>query len=237
MWSSGIQSLRRNWHIGILGLLFTIGLVGVTAILAPAKYVATTQMVLLPPLSQNDNSLNGIVNPYLGIDGLDSMANVVSLAMTDNETTQAMRKAGVSQYTVAYESLSAGPVLMVQAQGSTPEEASNALAVIDAQVPLTVARLQREASITPSSFVNVEVIARPSAPARSGKTQLRAMGLALVVGLVLTFLAVSLVDGWRIRRMNAHSVDHTVRASDGTTEASRTALISQALDGDPARKS
>jgi hypothetical protein len=212
---AGLQSLRRNWHLAILGLLFTICLVVAAIILVPAKYVATTQMLLLPPLSQRDNSLNGIVNPYLGIDSLDSMANVVSLAMTDDETAQAMKKAGVSQYTVDYESLSAGPVLLVQAEDSSPKKASDALAVVTNQVPVTLARLQKEAFISPSAFVNVQVIARPSTPVKSGKTQLRAVGFALVTGLVLTFLAVSFVDGWRTRRLQAPAENHPLRESDG----------------------
>jgi hypothetical protein len=67
-------------------------------------------------------------------------------------------------------------------------------------VPLTLARLQEDAHVSPSAFITVDVIARPSAPVKSAKTQLRAIGLALVAGLVLTVLAIAFIDGWRIRR-------------------------------------
>lgn len=196
----GWQSLRRNWHVGIFGLIITIGLVVAAASLVPAKYVTTSQMVLIPPLSQPNANYNGVVNPYMGLDGLQSMANVVSSAMMDDETARALKKAGVSQYSVRYDSLSAGPILIVQATESSPKKASDALALLDKQVPLTVARLQDEASISANSFITAVVIARPSTPIRSGKTQLRAVALALVFGLVLTFLAISFIDAWRIRR-------------------------------------
>jgi len=136
----------------------------------------------------------------MGLAGLQSMADVVSRAMMDDETAQALKEAGVSQYSVQYDSLSAGPILIAQATGSSPEKASAALAVLDKQVPLTLARLQDGASISSSSFITVNVIARPGTPARSGKTQLRAAAVSLVVGLVLTLLAVSFIDAWRIRR-------------------------------------
>ncbi len=196
----GLQSLRRNWHIGIFGIFVTIGLLVAAARLVPAKYVATTQMVLVPPLSQRSTSYSGVVNPYMNLAGLQSMADVVSRAMMDDETAQALKKAGVSQYKVSYDALSAGPILIAEADASSPKKASDALAVLTRQVPLAVARLQGAAAISPRSFIHVAVIAGPSTPVKSSKTQLRAIAVSLVGGLVLTLLAVSFIDAWRIRR-------------------------------------
>jgi capsular polysaccharide biosynthesis protein len=194
------QSLRRNWLVAILGLLATVSLAVMTTKLVPAKYVATSQMVLLPPLSQPNASYNGVVNPYMGLAGLQSMADVVSSAMMDDDTAKVLVAGGVTQYSVQYDSLSAGPILIVQATASSPAKAGAALAALDHQVPLTVARLQDEASISPKAFITAQVIARPGTPVKSDKTQLRAAGLAFIVGLVLTLLAVSTIDAWRIRR-------------------------------------
>jgi hypothetical protein len=193
------QTLRRNWLVGIIGLLVTFGLVVAAAGLVSAKYVATSQMVLLPPLAPNEG-YNGVVNPYLGLEGLESMADVVSSAMMDDQTAKTLQAAGVSSYNVQWDSLSAGPVLIVQVTAPTAEQASNAITAVDEQVPLAVSRLQGDASISPNSFITTAVIARPSTPTKSSKTQLRAALLALVVGLILTLLAVSLTDARRIRR-------------------------------------
>lgn len=198
---SGWQSLRRNWLVGVFGLLVTIGLVIAAIGLVPANYVTTSQIVLIPPLSQPNANYNGVVNPYMGLAGLQSMAAVVSSAMMDDKTAKALQEAGVSQYSVEYDSLSAGPILIVQAIEPSPAQSSNAITALDKQVPLNVARLQGEASISPKSFITARVIAGPSTPARSGKTQLRAAALAFVVGLVLTLLALSVIDGWRFRRL------------------------------------
>ena len=228
----GLQSLRRNWYVGIFGLLVTAVLVIAAAILIPAKYVATSQLVLLGPISQPVKSHNGVANPngvtnpflgidpYLSIDALDSMANVVSLAMTDSETAQALQNAGVSQYSVVYDPTNAGPILTVQAEGSSREEATGAVSAVTEQVPLTLARLQENAHVSPSAFLTVDVIARPSAPTKSSKTQLRAIGLALVAGLVLTVLAIAFIDGWRIRRrLQGPPAEHALQESDREREA------------------
>jgi len=232
-----VQPLRRNWYIGIFGLLVTAVLVAAAAILIPAKYVATSQLVLLGPISQPVKSHNGAVNPngaansndvvnpflgidpYLGIDALDSMANVVSVAMTDNETAQALQNAGVSQYSVIYDATNGGPILTVQAEGSSRAEASAALSAVDQQVPLTLARLQRDAHVSPSAFINVDMIARPGTPTKSAKTQLRAIGVALVAGLVLTVLAIAFIDGWRIRRrLKVRPAEQALQESDRERE-------------------
>jgi hypothetical protein len=200
----GWQSLRRNWHVAIVGLLFTIGLVGAAYILVPAKYVSSSQIVLLPPPQANPGT-DGILNPYMNLVGLQSMASVIANAMTDDQAAETLKAAGVSQYTVQYDSLSPAPILIVQATEPTPEEASAALALLDREVPLTVVRLQKEALIPHNSFVSAQIIARPSTPTKSEKTPIRAMALAFVVGIVLTLLSVSLIDGWRIRRRTEDS--------------------------------
>jgi hypothetical protein len=244
---SGWQSLRRNWLVGVIGLLVTIGLVGAVASLVPANYVATSQLVLLPPLSQPNASYNGVVNPYLGLTGLQSMADVVSSAMMGNETAKALQEAGVSQYSVEYDSLSAGPILIAQVTEPSPDQASVAITALDEQVPLTVAHLQGEAAISPRSFITAKVIAGPSTPTRSGKTQLRAAALAFVVGLVLTLLVISVIDGWRVRRRQgspsedsydrtetasafAETTGYALREPRGATEKPRTAAASPSSD-------
>jgi hypothetical protein len=197
------QTFRRNWVAAACGLLVTAVLVIAGAAVVPAKYVATSQMVLLPPSNLPETSYNGVQNPYLGLSGLQSMAAVVSSAMMDDDTAKALQAAGVSDYNVQWDALSAGPVLVVQATEPSAAQASNAISVLDEQIPMTVARLQNAASISPRSFITTSVIARPSTPARSGKTQLRVALLALVIGLVLTMLAISVLDGWRVRRQAA----------------------------------
>lgn len=229
------QSLRRNWHVGILGLLLTFGLVVGASVLSPASYVTTSQMVLLPPLSQPNANYNGVVNPYMGLAGLQSMAAVVSSAMMGDETAKQLEAAGVPSYSVQYDTLSAGPILIVQSTASTPNQASYAITVLDKQVPLTVARLQKEASISPHYFISARVIARPGTPVKSTKTQLRVEVLALIVGLVLTLLSVSVIDGWRVRKQQgppnrgsydyaettsafAETTGHALREARGTTK-------------------
>jgi hypothetical protein len=99
--------------------------------------------------------------------------------------------------------LSPAPIIVLTAQEASPGQASRSLDVLTNQVPQTVTRLQADSSIPADARVSVAVVARPSAPARSGKSQLRAMAVALVAGLVLTVLAASFVEALAQRRRAA----------------------------------
>lgn len=194
------ESLRRNWAVAVSGVVLSAGLSGASVVLLPASYGATSQLVLLPPLNQQNSSYNGVVNPYMGLDGLESMASVVASAMMDNQTANTLKAAGVSSYSVQYNALTAGPVLVAQVSAPSPRQANAAIAALDRQVPATVAQLQNDDSIAHNSFITARVISSPTVPARSAKSELRVAVLVLVVGLVLTLLACSVINAWRLRR-------------------------------------
>jgi capsular polysaccharide biosynthesis protein len=206
---STLRSLRRRWYITIGGLALTAGLVTTASFLVPASYVATTQVVLLPPHSQgrSDAGSDGspaASNPYMSLAGLDGMADLVSRAMMDETSMRQLRSLGVSaEYTAEHDTLSPAPIIVLTAQETSAAQASRSLDVLTNQVPQTVTRLQADSSIPPDARVSVAVVARPSAPVRSGKSQLRAMAVGLVAGLVLTVLAASFVEALRQRRRAA----------------------------------
>lgn len=197
---SGLQAWRRNWQVAIVGVLLTLGLVAAAVTQVPATYVATTQMVLLPPATQPSDDGTRPVNPYLNLAGLQGMADIIARAMMDDQTARTLERAGVTQYTVEFDTLSAGPVLQASVEEATPAQASASLLAVTQQVPVTTANLQAATSTEPEFYVTTAVVAAPGTPERSGKTQLRAVGVGLVVGLVLTQLCVSFVDAWRKRR-------------------------------------
>lgn len=194
------QALRRNWLVSVSGLVITVGLAGASEVLLPAGYSTTSQIVLLPPVDQQSVGSSGAENPYLGLSGLQSMASVVSSSMMDDDTAKTLQRVGVSKYSVQYDALSGGPVLISQVTEPTPGKAESAIAALDKQVPIAIARLQDEVSISSASFVTAHVIATPTAPARSVKQQLRVMGMVLVVGVILTLLTISVIESSRTRR-------------------------------------
>lgn len=198
--SAKVQAFRRNWQVAAAGVVLSAGSVGAAMSLVPPTYTASSQMVLLPPHVRQKVNDNDVVNPYMSLGGMVSMADLVSRAITDDKANRELQKAGVSQYTVQWDPTAAGPILLVQATGSSPAEARQSLAVLSRQIPVTLVQLQTATSTDPAYFITATVVSGPNEPRRSTKTQLRAVGVAGVAGLTVTVLAVSTVDSWRRRR-------------------------------------
>lgn len=221
------QIARRRWYVVFVGLLVTVVLVVLAVSLVPARYVATTQLVMLPPHSagQGARSAGAITsweqeNPYLGMAGLEGMADLVSRAMMDEVTAQALAKAGVTgTYTVQRDTMAAAPILVVSVEDVVLSGASAQLKVVTEQVPLAASRLQSDSLVPNAARITLAEVARPGTPAWSGKGQIRAAGVAGVAGLVLTLLAASLMDAWSVRRRRAPVTADARRAVDVGTSS------------------
>jgi hypothetical protein len=204
-----LQRARRRWYVALIGLLVTVGLVVVVTGLVPATYSATTQLVLLPPHSQEGSAGAGSDsgrpdNPYLGLAELASMTDVVSRAMMDETSAKTLVKVGVTgTYGVQRDTMSAAPILLVTVEDTVPSRASEGLQAVAKEVLRTLSRLQADSSIAQESRITVTEVARPSSPVKSGKGQIRALGVTLVGGLIMTVLATSFVDALILRRRRA----------------------------------
>jgi hypothetical protein len=199
-----LQTFRRNWLVVCVGVLITTVLGFTVSQLVPITYTASAQLVLLPPHSRSRSGTEtgnpAARNPYLGLAGLQSTADLVARAMMDDETITMLGEAGVSSYIVQFDTLSAGPILRVDVEERSPQQAVSSLKVVLKAVPDTVSRLQASASVESDQFITARTIARPGKPVASAKSQLRAVAVVVVAGFVVTVLATSYIDAWRIRR-------------------------------------
>jgi hypothetical protein len=132
---------------------------------------------------------------------------LVARAMTDEMTAEGLVKAGVTgTYRVERDTMAAAPILGVTVEDGVASRASAELQVVMKQVPLAAARLQSNSAVPASARISVSEVVRPGTPLRSGKTQMRAVGVALVGGLVLTVFAASFFDAWSVRRRRSRDV-------------------------------
>lgn len=189
--------LLRRWYSVLAGLTVTAGLAVLATQFVPITYVASAHMVLLPPRASDGTG----ANPYMGLGGLENMADVVSIAMVDDTTMKKMIKAGVSdRFTVALDRTMSGPILLVTAEELTAAQASRSLELLMKQIPQTTLRLQTDSAIPTGSLIEVSVIGRKGEPAPARKSQIRALLVAVVAGLSLTLLGTAFLDSWILRR-------------------------------------
>jgi hypothetical protein len=225
MFLSDWHVLIRRWYLVLAGLLVTSGLCIGAARLVPVTYVATAQVLLLPPRASD-----GIgANPYLSLGGLDSMVDVVARAMMDEATSTQLLKTGVSDtFLVARDLATAGPILLVTTEETSPAKARASLHLVTSQVPITTAKLQTDNAVKQPILITTALIGVAGEPRSSQKKQIRTVLVAMVGGLTLTVLSVSLVDSWfrRRKRRESSSVEAAVPTAPPAGDAGPPGLVS-----------
>lgn len=189
------RTLIARWYLTLIGVVVTVGLVVVAAIAVPVSYQAKASVVLIPPANATSNG----GNPLLGLTGLQSAADVLARVMVDPVEVNRLKQQGVTnKYTVARDLTTDGPVLLVTVDGADSAGVLGELKMILADMPSTLALLQQ--SLTgKSDQIGLIPVNTADKPTSDRKSQLRAVIVAAVIGLMLTILIVNVGDRLLLR--------------------------------------
>ena len=207
-----LRRFRRQWPIAVTGLIATVVLCAATLHLVPPSYTTKASLLLTPPPTPASVSTTGNPNPYMQLGGLQPLADIVSRAMMSSSSLAVLRKAGLDgSYTVARDTTTDGPIVTVTTKAKTP-----AAALTDMRLVLNLAgpqlnTLQANQGVVDKNRVTTTVVARDTQASPSRKSQIRALVVALVAGLVGTALAVSVVDLLMQRRRKPKQAGRAVR--------------------------
>jgi hypothetical protein len=206
------QRFARQWPIAIAGLIATVVLCVATMRLVGPSYSAKASLVLTPPPTAPTATTTGNLNPYLQLNGMQGLADVFSLAMTSSSARATLQKAGfIGLYTVARDTTSDGPIVTVATKAKTPEGALADLRMVLSMAGPQLARLQASQVPDNKNLATTTVVSRDTQASASRKSQIRALAVALVVGLLGTALAVSTVDMVMQRRRARKGYGRSVR--------------------------
>lgn len=214
-----LAGLRRRWWLVALGLLATVALSVGAAVLVPSQQEIHATILVLPPQPATPvgaqpastatvptaapavGQVDEPTNPYLALAGLEPAADVLARAMTGGAVQQDLTPAGsTAQFDVARDDSMAGPALLVTATDRTATKATTLLDAVITRMPEVFADLQKEAGVLPSATLSLQEVSRETKPIVDTKSQVRAVLVAAVGGLVLTVLVTYLVDGLVLRR-------------------------------------
>ena len=196
-----LRLCRRRWYVVLLGLMMTMGLVLLALRLVPATYESTADVLLLPAKT----TVGPGNNPYLALDGLQTIADVVSRAMVDETSVRSVEAAGGSdRFEVSADPTTNGPVILISVDEESGAAAENTLGLVLDRLPTTLQSIQQDAGV-PQAFRITSLEITENAPVEVRKSQLRAALVALAGGIALTLLVVSIVDTVLTRRREAGS--------------------------------
>ena len=176
-------SLARRWYWALFGLLATAGLAVLALQVVAPVWESKASIVLLPPKSTVETG----GNPYLQLGGLAPTLDLVVASLSDQATVKQVRDVSpTSEYTVKADTSSSGPVLLITAQDRSP---AASLAIRDKLAEMTPARLaelQDALSISSRSQITSMNLTSDVQAELVGKNQIRAVVVAVGVGLVGT---------------------------------------------------
>lgn len=205
-----VAGLRRRWWAVSLGLLATLGLGYMALTLVPIEYVARSSMLLLPSKS----TLETTSNPYLGLGGLEPAADVLSRALNDGAVHEALApRDGTATFTADRDTTSSGPLILVEVTDVSSAGAAATLDAVIAEMPLTLKKLQEDVGVPEIELIDVVDVARDTTPEPEDKAQIRAILVAVALGLGGTLFGTNLLDGWLVRRRQSRMEGQAAEAS------------------------
>ncbi len=208
-------AMARRWYVVLLGLLSTLGLALLAFDRVSPTYTATAEVLMLPP----STSVPEGSNPFLALGGLEAAGDVLSRSLSGPTTTARIEEAGGGEdYRVALDPNSPAPLVQIEAEGPTPTFALRTLDLVLAELPRQLIQIQREASVPVGAYMSSTTVTSTAEPESSLKPRIRALVVAVGVGLAGTLLFTALLDAFLARRREAvkHANDrrHHVAESD-----------------------
>jgi len=195
--------MLQRWYFTLVGLLITAALCVLAALAVPIKYQAKAQILVLPP----HTSVGTGGNPYLALGGLQAASDVLARAMSDGKTFQLLRSEGITgTYTVARDLTTSGPILLVDAEDSTPEGALSTLNGILSQAAPRLTALQDDLNVPSNTRLTSNVFTQDSVASTLRKSQIRAVLVGFAAGVFVTIMLVSAADSALTRRRRRRQV-------------------------------
>lgn len=190
-----VRMVIRRWPILLLGLALTAGLVGAAMFLVPPSYETRSQVLLVPPVTEQGP------NPFLSLRALEGTPDVLSRAAMSQAVMDRVTAAGGSEdYEVVRDALVTGPLLTVTATGASPLEAERTMELLLEEIPAILDSLQEEEKIAEEERIVSSVLSQQDEPSTMRKDQIRAGVVAFVLGVMLTLGAAALVESRARRR-------------------------------------
>ena len=244
-------TLLRRWYLLLLTLVVAAaGCVGAVVRLGPS-YEAVGAVLILPPVTSARGSTTTTTsgNPYLQLDGLGQVRDIVIRAMsaktTFDELCRPRETPGYEEMRVelcrsngprvTYEALpdatNGAPIVVVTVEANSEANAIVVLTAVMDRAPTILSELQSGLRLGANEEITSTVLVQDRRPEAVHKTQIRAGivvgGGVLAVGLLLIGLFDGLIAARRARSRKTESVQ-----PDGDRSAAAEAPPAGAQDSD-----
>lgn len=200
------QSLWRHKFATLPIILLTIvGCFGIAFVKAPT-YTTTATYILSPPpapatpaqIAQNPKLRNiNSNNPFMNYGGLPIVAQELTTVLSTPQAEATLKSEGATgSYIVAPSQLfgNGTPLIQLSALGTTPEAALGTVNLVGRALITKMNQMQATQRVASYYRIKTLPVTAPSAPTMETSSKLRDLIAVLAIGLMLTFVLVSILN-------------------------------------------
>lgn len=212
------RALGRRWYAVLAGLIVITAGAFLTFRYVPVTYDAKASLLLIPPTKTVVES-NG--NPFLNLGGLNVVAGVLSLNLTDSTTVKLIAPpSSKATYTVSPDQTIPGSVLDIAVSARNPQQALDILTSVESLATVRLAQLQDQVSAPQDSQARIMTITNNDKATPNISSLSRALIVVIAAGIVLTFLlTISLDTILRRRKARKAAKAHAHSSNPETTQS------------------
>jgi hypothetical protein len=206
-------TLMRRWYLLLIALACTALATFLTVDKVGPTYEAKGAVLFMPPVTSVQKGSQSVGNPYLMLDGLNQIRDIVIRALiahtTHDELCQkradpayeAMRQGLCKEnnpdvtYEAAEDFTNRAPIIIVTVDADTAADAVIALGAVTDRVPEILTNLQAGLKLGANAEITSTLLVADKEPDIVRKSQIRAGIVAGAGALGLSLLMIGLVDG------------------------------------------
>jgi capsular polysaccharide biosynthesis protein len=193
-----VRIIRTRWYVLIPLLLLTAALaVGVDK-KVPTKYQATSSITLLASQSATSgtSTVPGTGNAFASFNSaLNDTADFLVRRMGSADVANDLASRGVTEsYAVALAAAAQGPFITLTVTGSNPQHVLTSMNTLQLYTQQELQTVQEQASVKPVDMIRSMIMVPAGPPSKQTKTKTQDVLGAAIGGLVVTFLAVFVVE-------------------------------------------
>lgn len=197
------RALLRRWYFVLLGVV----LAGLACFVVwgqvGARYTAENSTLMLPPLSATKGTApkgrDG--NPLLYLGGLGQARDVV-IGAVNAASVQAEHEDRFpsAEYTVAADTLSSGPIIVVRSSASSPEVALASAAFMTERLQAELDRMQTDLQVAKDSRIRLMALTVDTTPEADNQLRIRVAVIAGAFIVLSALFLIGLMDGLILSR-------------------------------------
>ena len=193
-----VRIIRARWYVLAPLLLLTIALAFAVDKAVPTKYQSTSSITLLASQSATTGTttLPGTGNAFLNFNSsLNDTADFLVRRLGSTDAANDLSARGVTEaYVVALAAAAQGPFITLTVTGTNPGHVLSSMNTLSAYTQEQLQAVQQQASVRQVDMIRSMVIVPPGPPSAQHKTKTQDVLGATIGGLVITFLAVFVVE-------------------------------------------